>query len=161
MRKAPLEDASGTANHSCPTEGPLDASAAALGGVPQARPAVELESTPSAWPVAALVITKEPSPLAAKVHASRLEPVAAARDVIADPPETWARTRPSPLAIRYVFNVSTGGGAGEVESTVTLAYSASDVAHATTQYDRKLFPMIIELVLFTLSRNQRYQESDL
>lgn len=63
-----------------------------------------------------------------KDHASRAEPAAAAREVVAEPPETWARTRPFPAAMRYVLAGSNGAGAGAGadEPMETLTYSAEE-----------------------------------
>ncbi|MEU7037611.1 hypothetical protein ABZ958_28540 [Streptomyces sp. NPDC046237] len=48
----------------------------------------------------AFATRKEPSPSEVKIHASRAAPEPAGSEVVADPPETWASTRPPPEAMR-------------------------------------------------------------
>ena len=55
---------------------------------------------------------------------------------------------------------SNGAAAGEVESIVRFTYSPdAPPEQPNEQYERKFLPMMVELVLFALSRNHRYHEA--
>lgn len=77
---APEAEVVGMMNHCWPTVAPLKAGGVAVGAVPQARLAVELESTPASSPVATLVIRYEPSPSGVNDHDCRFDLPAAATD---------------------------------------------------------------------------------
>ncbi|MFD9398094.1 hypothetical protein ACFWA4_04625 [Streptomyces sp. NPDC060011] len=72
----------------------------------------------------ALAMRYEPSPLEVNFHRLDGELPPPAREVVAAPPRTWARSRPVPLAMVQVFPEATGA-AGTLASTTVSWYSPS------------------------------------